>query len=363
VKCSERLSKSYGTCSLQRIDFWEKRKTMINDFDKILDECIDRINQGESIDSCLSDYPDLAGQLRPLLKTVLSVRDVHTFVPSTAAKREAWQRFNVALEELARKREKSQPRFTWFQGRPKVWATVAAVLVIAVMVYLGIRFVQPTGETAPHPGPSIVSPSLEPGPSAAAPSTQVGPSAVAPSAQPGSLPVMTVAQPSLEGNFVFLISDNVNAIADFESVSLSILKVGLLRSGESDETVEFEPEQREVDLTQLQGDKTQEIWRGNLPEGQYAGVSLQVSSVLGVLKETGEEVEIKLPSDKLRISKNFQVSQDTLTTFTYDLTVVAAGNSQSGIKYILKPQIDPSGAAHKPLEPKDTEKKEKPDNK
>jgi hypothetical protein len=325
---------------------------MINDFDKILDECIDRINRGDSIDSCLADYPDLAEQLRPLLETVFYMRDAYTFVPSASAKRAARERFNAALEDLARRREKSQPRFAWFQRRPAVWATVAAVLVIAVMAYLGIKLAQLPGETAPSPGPSVVSPG--PGP---------GPSAVAPSTQPGPTPAVTVAQPSLEGNFVFLISDDVNAIADFENVNVSISRVSLVRSGDSGETIEFEPEQGEVDLTQVQGEKTQEIWRGNLPEGQYTAVSLQVSSVVGILKATGEEVEIKLPSDRLRISKDFQVNQNVLTTFTYDLTVVAAGNSQSGIKYILKPQADQSGASHEPIGQKDKTKKEKPDGK
>jgi hypothetical protein len=333
---------------------------MMNNFDKILNECIDRINRGDSVDSCLADHPDLAEQLRPMLETIFRVRDLYAFVPSNAAKRTARKRFNAALVDMARRREKSQLRFAWFQGRSKAWATVAAVLVIAVMVYLGMRFAQLPGETAPSPGPSIVSPSLEPGPSPVTPSTQPGPSPVTSSTQPGPPPVMTVAQPSLEGNFAFLISDDVNAIADFESVNLSISRVGLVKIGNSDETIEFEPEQGEVDLTQVQGDKTQEIWRGNLPEGQYTGVSLQVSSVFGVLKKTGEEVEIKLPGEKLRISKDFQISQDTLTTFTYDLTVIAAGNSQSGIKYILKPQADQSSASHEPMGQKDKAKKEKP---
>jgi hypothetical protein len=100
----------------------------------------------------------------------------------------------------------------------------------------------------------------------------------------------------------------------------------------------------------VQGDKTQEIWRGNIPDGVYNRVTIEVSDVTGILKETAEEVEIKLPSQKLHISQDFSVSVDDLTTFTYDLTVVAAGNDQSGIKYILKPQVDQSGASHKPID-------------
>jgi hypothetical protein len=156
--------------------------------------------------------------------------------------------------------------------------------------------------------------------------------------------------PDPEGNLVFLISDEVNAIADFESLNVSILKVGILSGGESVQWVEFEPEIAEVDLTLVQGDKTQEIWRGDVPEGQYTTVFIHVTDVSGVLKETGQTVDVKLPSQKLHMSKAFQVTADVVTSFTYDLTVVATGNAQSGIKYILKPQVGQSGADQKPKE-------------
>ena len=53
---------------------------------------------------------------------------------------------------------------------------------------------------------------------------------------------MIVAQPNIEGNFAFLISDDVNAINDFESVNVYILKIILLRSGDTNQPIEFEPE-------------------------------------------------------------------------------------------------------------------------
>ncbi len=287
---------------------------MDNNLDRIFDECVDRINRGESLDACLADYPDYVEQLKPLLQAMLTTKEAYSFVPSPSAKRAARQHFNAALEELERRRETKQPLFHWFLGRSKVWATVAAVLLIAVIGYLGLRPVLLPGGPVPQPGPT---------------------------------PVMPVPQPSLEGNFVFLISDDVNAIGDFESVDVSISSIGLFSSGDSGEWIEFEPELREVDLTLVQGDKTQEIWRGDVPEGQYSKVFIQVVGVHGILKETGEEVEIKLPSQKLHISKQFQITTDTVTSFTYDLTVIAAGNPQSGIKYILKPQVDQSGADSK----------------
>ncbi len=288
---------------------------MANNFDRILDECIDRINHGERLEACVADYPEYVDQLEPLLRSMLQTKEAYSFVPSASAKRVARQHFNTALDRVERKHWEKQPLFTRVFARPMAWATVAAVLLIALIGYVGLRPVLFPGEPIPQPGPVSVTPS---------------------------------PQPSPEGNFVFLISDDVNAIGDFESVNVAISKIGLLPDGESDQWIELEPEVKKVDLTLVLGDKTQEIWRGSVPEGQYSKVFIHVANVSGVLKETGQTVDIKLPSQKLHIQKLFQISADAVTSFTYDLTVVAAGNSQSGIKYILRPQIDQSGAEHKP---------------
>jgi len=292
---------------------------MTDDFDKIVDECIDRLNRGEGLEACLADYPRYVEQLEPLLRAMLQTRKAYSFVPSASAKRAARQRFNVALEELEQRRQEKKPLFTRVFAQPMAWATVAAMLLILVGGYFGLR------------------PLLYP----------VG---------PVLSPVEPVPNP--EGNFAFLISDDVNAIGDFDSLNVSVSKVGLLLGGESGQWVEFETEVKEVDLTLLQGDKTQEIWRGNVPEGQYTKVFIYVTDVRGVLKETGQTVEVKLPSQKLHISKSFQVTADTVTSFTYDLTVIATGSPQSGIKYILKPQVDQSGADHKPSEGKEKGRKQ-----
>lgn len=275
---------------------------MADNFDRILDECIDRINRGQSLEACLVDYPEYVEQLEPLLRAMLQTQGAYSFVPSASTKREARQRFNSTLERLEPRRQEKQPLFTRLLVRPIAWATVAAVILILVAGYFGVRpLLYPAG---PVPNP--------------------------------------------EGNFVFLISDDVNAIGDFDSLNVSISKIGLLLGGDSGRWIEFEPEVREVDLTLVQGDRTQQIWRGNVPEGQYTKVFIHVTSVRGVLKETGQAVEVKLPSHKLHLSKPFQVTADTVTSFTYDLTVVARGSPQSGIKYLLKPQIGQSGADHKP---------------
>ncbi len=270
---------------------------MTNNLDKIIDECIDRINRGESVAACLTDYPEYSEELGPLLSAILETKTAYSFIPSARAKNFHRQRFTAALVVSRERREKRQPFFPLISGWSKVWATAAAVIVIVLLGYFGLR--------------------------------------------PALMPPVMIAQSNLEGNFVFLVSDEVNAISDFEKLSLSISKVSLHLGGDEERKIEFTPEVQMVDLTDLQGNRAQEIWRGDVPEGEYIKVFLEISQVTGILWDSGEEVDIKLPSSKLQISKPFRVESGELTNFVYDLTVIKAGKSG---QYILKPQIDQSGA-------------------
>ena len=80
---------------------------MANNFDKILDECIDRINRGDSLEACLTDYPEYVEQLEPLLQAMLQTKKAYSFEPSASAKRAGRQHFNTALERLNKDVEKS----------------------------------------------------------------------------------------------------------------------------------------------------------------------------------------------------------------------------------------------------------------
>ncbi|MDD5037753.1 MAG: DUF4382 domain-containing protein [Dehalococcoidales bacterium] len=282
---------------------------MVNDFDRILDECIDRINRGESLEDCLSAYPAYAERLKPLLQCMHGVKKTYAFTPSADARRAARQKFYAVLD----KRRQVTPLAAFFRSipRPLVW-TAVAVVVLAIAGIWGIR-------------PAVNPPTL-------------------------------VASPT--GNFAFLISDEINDIGDFESLNVTISRVGLQSANSSGEWLEFTPETTTVDLTRLQGEQSQEIWRGDVPAGQYSQILIYVSEVRGKLKATGQTIVVKLPSNKLHISKPFEVTSETVTHFTFDITVVATGNNG---KYILKPQISESGARQepKPLEPETGENKGK----
>jgi Domain of unknown function (DUF4382) len=264
---------------------------MAEDFDRILDECIDRMNRGDNVADCVSDYPAYSEKLGPLLQSMHDVQKACTFVPSADTKRTARQEFYAALGRQGR----TAPDLSFFRVIPRyvAWATIAALVLAAV----GILVIQ-----------AVLNP-----------------------------PILV---PNPQGNFAFLISDEPNDIGDFESLNVTITRVGLQAAG-SLKRLEFTPETRTVDLTRLQGEQSQEIWRGNVTAGQYSQVYIYVTEVTGQLESTGQIVDVKLPSSKLHISMAFEVTVDTVTSFTFDITVVATGNNG---KYILKPRVGDSGA-------------------
>jgi len=155
------------------------------------------------------------------------------------------------------------------------------------------------------------------------------------------LPTSMLTPLGKDVNFRFLISDEVNAIGDFQHLNVTISRIGVHRSGASGNWTEM-PLNVTVDLTGLQGDNATVIWSGNLTTGNYTKVFIYVSNITAIPNQGNETVEVKLPANnRLMISKPFVVTTDNVTLFVYDATVVTAGNSG---KYILKPQVNQSGA-------------------
>ena len=103
--------------------------------------------------------------------------------------------------------------------------------------------------------------------------------------------------------------------------------------------VEYEVENVTVDLTELQGANATRLDALDAPAGEYDKVFVHVGDVEGVLT-TGEEVNVKLPSEKLQIESEFEVAANSSVDFVFDITVFEAGNSG---KYILQPVISESG--------------------
>lgn len=156
-----------------------------------------------------------------------------------------------------------------------------------------------------------------------------------------------------QGNFQLLVSDEANAINDFAHLYVTISSIGVHQTfttgnqtdNESDDSgrwSQFTPAVTEIDLKPLQGDNATALWSGNITPGKYDKVFIYISGVRGILAGASgnQTVDIKLPSNKLQISKPFTVNADGTANFVYDITVIKTGNGT----YILKPQIAESGA-------------------
>lgn len=168
------------------------------------------------------------------------------------------------------------------------------------------------------------------------------------------------------GTISFYISDQQNAIDDFEHLNVTVTMVGFHRADEGDgnetevtetnatedgnETeagddeeragwVEYEVNATTVDLTELQGENATLIEQFEVPNGTYDKVFVHVSDVNGTLKN-GERTDVKLPSSKLQLNKRFTVGDGESVEFVYDITVIKRGKSGS---YLIKPVASESG--------------------
>jgi hypothetical protein len=94
-----------------------------------------------------------------------------------------------------------------------------------------------------------------------------------------------------------------------------------------------------VDLTDLRGENATMLSRFDLPNGTYTRVRLHVAAVDGTLT-SGEHVRVKLPSERLRVDERFAVGDGDAVDFVFDATVFEAGESG---KYVLKPVASESG--------------------
>ena len=94
------------------------------DFENILNECLDRLISGETIESCLARHPEYAAELEPLLKTALEARTAASVKPRPEFRQQAGIEFQKAISKMPSKQFKIA--FRW-QLR---WAIPVAVLLV-----------------------------------------------------------------------------------------------------------------------------------------------------------------------------------------------------------------------------------------
>jgi len=200
---------------------------------------------------------------------------------------------------------------------------------------------------------------------------------------PGTNDDDSMTDSSGTGTAAFYVSDEPNAIDDFEHLNVTITKVGFKKTGNvtadatnetdgnvtetdsdsagnesttetptnetaengSDDSaadeqwIEREVNETTVDLTELKGANASMIDEFELPAGEYETVFVYVDDTEGILTD-GTETRVKLPSEKLQLHTTFTIGNDESVDFVYDIAPHKAGKSG---KYILKPVITESG--------------------
>jgi hypothetical protein len=115
---------------------------MTNDILIILDECLERIRKGESIEQCLADYPDTRLQLESLLKTYQKVAGIRRVYPSSKFKQTAYTRLMSRIQaeqSLSKKSVKNKFNFNAFR-RSLAFKTLVPVTLVVILVLVAVTF-------------------------------------------------------------------------------------------------------------------------------------------------------------------------------------------------------------------------------
>lgn len=100
------------------------------EFDDILNDCLEKMLQGRSIEQCLADYPDHASALEPMLRTAARTRMATNVRPRPEFKDRARHEFQVAIRDMETKPAPVGRRF--FPSLKPVWIAVCVLVAIII---------------------------------------------------------------------------------------------------------------------------------------------------------------------------------------------------------------------------------------
>lgn len=108
-----------------------------------LDQCLERMAQGATVEQCLALHQDLAQDLRPLLETALDLRTALSADPSQSARAAGRMR----LQEAMARAPSARPAPLFMRGP---WRAVAVACSLVLVVFLGgFTVVRASGDTTP----------------------------------------------------------------------------------------------------------------------------------------------------------------------------------------------------------------------
>lgn len=330
---------------------------MSENMDRILDECIDRLNGGASVEECLGLYPEYAEELEPLLRAISELHAESALVPSVSAKMSGRQQL---LQERARlAAESDKPRVFFFQNlftQPRLWAPAAAILIV-ILLGFGLSTIFMTGNDdqttvvdvppdSPQSSPTvtpIVTPTTSPAPTqtspADSPTLSPHPTPVTPQETPPTT-TPTTSEPAVIASVGILEFRVTDAPADLSAVDVTISNIEVHQAGPEEETgwktvvsgtISFE-------LLELRGIEAI-LGSAEIESGHYTQIRMEVENC-EVTTIDGQTHNAKVPSGKLKIvgsySFDVEANQTTIVTLDIDAEKSVVGNAP----FIFKPTIN-----------------------
>ena len=102
-----------------------------SEFENILDECLERMIKGETVEDCLARHPEHAAELEPLLRTALETREAIAVTPRPEFRQRAGNEFQAAVRDM-------QPQGSGgFFKRQISWIAPVAIVIGLLMVGSG----------------------------------------------------------------------------------------------------------------------------------------------------------------------------------------------------------------------------------
>ena len=107
---------------------------MSQQFNDALNDCLERISQGESLQACLNDYPRYRDELGPLVQVAVTTMDIsQVVVPPRRSKEKNFQQFMRAVQTAqTQPRRRSWFSFGWIPLAKPIAISLVAVVVLVM---------------------------------------------------------------------------------------------------------------------------------------------------------------------------------------------------------------------------------------
>jgi hypothetical protein len=153
--------------------------------------------------------------------------------------------------------------------------------------------------------------------------------------------LLFACSPSAEqSSLTIYVSDAPADINEFDYVNVTFDSVRICPEGEQPQRLAID-NLSAVNLKDVQGEKKSFLVNTTVEPANYTSMELYVETVEASID--GETVDVKVPSEKLQLTKPFTVAPGQNTEFVFDIQVVLRGNEQNNQGYILRPNIGASG--------------------